>query len=393
MEAAPSPAVIAARSKIEGLVRRDRPGYSMHWDLYLLILLFYLQRAMTAATYKTTYASQEDMGPNDLPERSDAAILALLDAIQGAGGVLPMDIDPPFGEPPKFIVAFGTAWAEAHAALMAAEAAACTQDLSARDILSRSATEPRTLHPAPSNKDTEVDAAFEARGARVLAEANDALAVAANALAVAELKSEVASLRAEVKALSARKALPSLRDFPAGECRAAGYDAAQLKSAGFSAAELKVACAGAAELKAGGFSAPELKAAGFSAAELSAASFSGASIAQAFDLVGRKAACATARELRAEGFAAAELKSAGFTAAELKATGFRAAELKAGGFSASELMAVGFSAAELKAGGVDNGDLYDLGFRCRDGHDRRTAVCHCGTCQEHGCCSKPNPFR
>ena len=366
-----------------------------------------MQRATTAAKYKALLAAQEDLGSEVFPARSDAAVLALLDAIQSAGGILPTDLDPPFSKPPKFLVDFGTAWAETHAALKAAEmdaraapltakATSSTQDLSARDILSRSTTELLALYPTPSSKDTEIDAAFEAHGARVFTEAN-ALAVArleaAHAVAVAELKAEIASLRVEVKALFARKALPSLRDYPAAECRAAGYDAAQLKSAGFSAAELKVACAGAAELKAGGFSAPELKAAGFSAAELSAASFSGASIAQAFDLVGRKAACATARELRAEGFAAAELKSAGFTAAELKATGFRAAELKAGGFSASELMAVGFSAAELKAGGVDNGDLYDLGFRCRDGHDRRTAVCHCGTCQEHGCCSKPNPFR
>lgn len=262
------------------------------------------------------------MGTFDLPERSDAAVLSLLDSIQSAGGMLPANIDPPFGRTPQFLVAFGTSWAEAHAALLVAEAS-------------------------------------EARGARVpgLGEAN--------ALTVAELKAEVASLRNEVKALSARKALPSLRDYSVAECCAAGYNAAQLRRAGFSAAELRGTFT-AAELKAGGFTAAELRGT-FTAAQLKEGGFDAATIALAFDLAGRKAAGTKAGALRMEGFDAEALKVVGFTAADLKAVDF------------------------------DNGQLWDAGFRCGDSCSlkdyRHMAELHCGTCTDYRCCPRDNPFR
>ena len=156
-------------------------------------------------------------GFDNLPQRSDAAVLAPLDIIQNANGGIPADISPPLGngEVPPFLLEFGKAWREADAALnadIAAQRDAAVEKeraersalFCARDVLTRDVKLiPRLLHsvyPAPSHTEDRVMGEFSStmglgypsRGARVLAEAN--------ALEIKSLKEDVRSLNASVAA-------------------------------------------------------------------------------------------------------------------------------------------------------------------------------------------------
>jgi hypothetical protein len=279
-------------------------------------------RAAAAAKYKQVLAAQAELGSTDLPPRSEAAVLALLDAIQDNGGALPAAVDPPFGgggaHAPPFLVKFGEAWRGAHAAVLAAEEAEHAAALAAREALSRAAKELHELYPVPSND--ALDVAEEVRAARVLAEAN--------AVAIYRLEKAVA-------ALAARSMAPLRDNYSAAECRAAGYSAVQLRGAGFDAgalkaggfglAELKAASLGTAKLKAAGFGAPELKSAGFSAAELVAGGF-GAELQALFGFrsiaEAKAGGLATPAELFAAGYTTlAAYKGLGFTFGQLCSTG------------------------------------------------------------------------